>query len=391
MIWFSLAGEALSWSAWLWRHRSQFEPILKKFGEVGDFAQATIANPDGTIRRIGNTIVFGQEDGGQRVLAFIEQTAPRIEQIEHAVDGLQIGQAALSTSLSSLQAISMVTLGLTAFTPVVLGAQFFALNRRLSNLQKQIARLHKKFDAAIIADLKAGLDLLRQGKDFLETRNSVNAHDRLTASLPCCIRSMKYFSELLASELNEKKTNRDEVRLLARHLSVAVMAVASCQIGLEQDQHAFAQSTQELSLLRQCTREIFHDTVARDPAPYMLPAMREHGVTLEFMVGLYQQARDAGAADPSKDCSVSGWFEEHRDAIFHARAPWRGWNPSVLRSRLQEAVAAIEETNRVIGLSHLVEQVQASGQSTLGVIEEYRRKVSAGQADAGPFAVWGLA
>jgi len=33
---------------------------------------------------------------------------------------------------------------------------------------------------------------------------------------------MKYFSELLGSELNQKKVNREEARLLARHLSVAI-------------------------------------------------------------------------------------------------------------------------------------------------------------------------
>jgi len=118
------------------------------------------------------------------VLAFIEQTTPRVEAIERAVDGLQTGQAALSASLASLQTLSMVTLGLTALTPLVLGVQFVALNRRLGALETQIAHLHQKFDAAVKADLETGLDLLRQGQDFLEAKDRGNAHSRLTDALP---------------------------------------------------------------------------------------------------------------------------------------------------------------------------------------------------------------
>src|SRR4051812_32109184 len=138
MIWVTLAGEVASWSSWLWQHRHEFGPVLRRVGDVNDFARAALASPDGALRRVGNTLVFGQEGGGERVLAFIEQTAPRVESIERAVDGLQAGQATLSASLASLQNVSMITLGLTALTPAVLGAQFFALNRRLAALEKQI-------------------------------------------------------------------------------------------------------------------------------------------------------------------------------------------------------------------------------------------------------------
>ena len=257
------------------QHRQQFEPVLNRLGDAGNFAQAVLSDPSGSLRRVGNTLIFGQPDGGERVIAFIEQTSPRIEAIENAVNGLQAGQAAISASLASLQAVSMISLGLTALTPVVLGVQFIALNRKFSALQKQSADLHKKFDAAMIADLRTALALLREGQEFLEAGERVDAHNRLTAALPSCIRSMKYFGELLGSELNAKKVNRDEVRLLARHLAVALVAVATCQIGLEKDQNAFAQSGHELDLLRNVTRWIFQETVARDPARYMLPALAE--------------------------------------------------------------------------------------------------------------------
>src|SRR3954447_26488947 len=118
MIWVKLAAEAVTWSAWLWQHRQQFEPVLRRVADVGDFAQAALTNPNGVLRRVGNTLVVGQPDGGEKVLAFIEQAAPRLQPIEQAVDGLHAGQAALASSLSSLQTVSMVTLGVAALTPV---------------------------------------------------------------------------------------------------------------------------------------------------------------------------------------------------------------------------------------------------------------------------------
>src|SRR5205814_1779316 len=142
-----------------------------------------------------------------------------------------------------------------------------------------------------------------------------------TAALPYCLRTMKYFGELLGAELDQGRADRDEVRLLARHLAVAVGGVASCQAGLEQDRHAFGQSGQELALLRRAAGLIFGAAVALDPAACMHPALRQHGVTIEFMAQLYRQARDAGAVGAEAGCSPTEWFEEHREAIFRARRP----------------------------------------------------------------------
>ena len=109
------------------------------------------------------------------------------------------------------------------------------------------------------------------------------------------------------------------------------------------------------------------------------------------MAGLYQQARDAGALDKEKHCSGTAWFEEHRNRIFGARAPWSGWNTNTLRLQLQEAVAAVEETNRVVGLSRLVEQVRGSGRSVLAVMEQHKRKASEQDSEQSPHIVWGWA
>ncbi len=391
MIWLRLAGEVTNWSSWLWQNRGEFDSVIRGITDVGDFAAKAISDPNGAVRRSGNMLLFGQPDGGQKILGFIEQTGPRIEAIEHAVDGLQAGQVAISASLATLQQLSMVTLGLSALTPLVLMAQFLALNRKLNALQRESARFYKKFDASMASDLRAGLDLIRQGHDLLESDDRSSARNRLEAALPLCIRRMKYYSELLGDELNRKKASVPEVRLLSRYLSVAVLAVASSQTGLEQDRHAFAQSGQELDLLGQATKLVFRETVGRDLPGLVLPVMREHGVTIELIAGLYRQAQDAGAVDPSVDCAVSGWFEAHRDAIVRSGSSgWWGWKPQNLLASLGTASAAVEETNRVLGLSRMVQHLREAGRTTAEIMQEFRTNVPSQKTDSPPYAVWGL-
>src|SRR4051812_35142728 len=69
MIPVQLAGEVARWSSWLWLHQNELAPALRRLGHAGDYAQAALADPDGLVRRAGNTLLFGRPDGGQRVIA----------------------------------------------------------------------------------------------------------------------------------------------------------------------------------------------------------------------------------------------------------------------------------------------------------------------------------
>src|SRR5271167_820581 len=68
MLWVNLAAAVTSWSGWLWQHRQTFDPVLQRLGPAGDFAQAALSNPGGALRRVGNTLIFGQADAGPKVL-----------------------------------------------------------------------------------------------------------------------------------------------------------------------------------------------------------------------------------------------------------------------------------------------------------------------------------
>ena len=85
MNWLALAAESANWAALLWCHRQQLEPLFGRIGGLGPFAEAAFRNPENAVRRAGNTLIFGQPDGGPSVLAFLDQTKPQLDSIESAV------------------------------------------------------------------------------------------------------------------------------------------------------------------------------------------------------------------------------------------------------------------------------------------------------------------
>jgi hypothetical protein len=417
---------------WLWRNREQFSPVLRK---AGDFATAAVSDPNGAIRRVGNAIVFGQPDGGSKVIAFIEQTALKLDHIEQAVTGveagqtamlsspeslqagqhalsssvasvqagqtammsslqsLQAGQHALSSSVASLQSLSMVSLGFTAILPVVLHMQYASLSKRLNTLIKVIHGLDKKFDADKIAVLRTGIDLLRLGMDSHEQLKGVDARQHYNAGLHDCIRSVHYFHTLLSDQLAAKSPNRDEVRVLARHLSVAVLGVASCHIGLEDDGQAITQIEQQVPLLQQAAKRVFKETAGKDPARFLGLPVGNREVSLAFMADLFQQAKQAGVVETQRDFTPAEWFEEHRDTIspFSKRLPrmHKSRYMKGLRQELVEAVASVEEFNRVRGVELLASEVRAAGECSREVMGQLRRTIDSGAGDE-EHLVWSL-
>ncbi len=282
----------------------------------------------------------------------------------------------------------MVTLGASALAPAVLALQFTALHRKLTALQSQVAGLHAKFDAAQVAKLRAGLGLLQLGRRAPAGTDAADARRQLQAALPPCLESLKYFGILLRRELDDPKAARGSVRLLARHLAVALAGVACCHVGLGQDREAFGESEAEVALLRESARRVFRETVGRDPAAYLVPELKVRGVTLEFLAGLFRQAHDAGAADAGEAASASEWFETHRDAIGLAWRPWTQRGMDRLCTGLAEAVAAVEEMNRIVGLTKLVAYAVASGRTTQSVLDERAREAADFDGGADPFAAW---
>jgi hypothetical protein len=187
----------------------------------------------------------------------------------------------------------------------------------------------------------------------------------------------------VGGEVAKKKVGREEVRLLGRHLAVAVVGVASCQVALEKDRHAFPQSGQELDLLKRSARWLFRELVAADQTPYLLPAIWAQGSRWSSWPGCSGRDHDSGTLDAAGAALV-------RAAGRGPRLASKARRYAAPVARLREAVAVVEEASRVAGLCRLVERVRGSGRTTLAVLSERERQAAGLDAAAWPFLAWGV-
>lgn len=399
MLWYKLIPEAVSWSAWCWRHRDQFRDVLAQItdkqldgaADFGPLAETLFTDPSGCLRRAGNLLLFSQEGAGDTVLAYLEQMSPQLDAIAQSTSELQVGQTALASSLGSLKGLAMVSLGVTAFSTLVLSAQFVAMNRRLAALQGRIAQLEQMFAASMQADLETGLSMLRVGQELWEREDRSGGKARLESALPFCLKASSYYANLIGNELNQKSVDATRLRLQARYLSISIGGIASCQFELGHDEQAFSRSRGHLELLRKAAGWLFQELIVKDLGLYLLPAMQQRGVTLELMSDLYRHAQDAGALNGCMQPSASQWFEAHREAITNAKAPF--WGAKKLYDRLeqqiQESRSVIEETNRVLGLSKLAEHALSSRILMKDLMRRLKEK-SEPHAGKGAYAAWGF-
>jgi len=185
------------------------------------------------------------------------------------------------------------------------------------------------------------------------TQRTTGATPRDPAGPHNRVRSVPSLHTLLGDQLDEKTPDRDEVRLLARHLPVAVLGVASCHIGLGEDGQAVARIAAQLPLLRQASRCMFHETAGKDPARFLSLPVGGHVVSLAFLAELFQQANRPASSRP-RDYPPADRFESHRTTIwpFAQRLPntYQGAYVAGLQRELLAAVVAVEEVNRVCGI-----------------------------------------
>jgi hypothetical protein len=391
MIWVNHIPTVGSWAAWLWQHREDFGPALQRFGDAGAFAHSALANPEGALRRVGNTLVFGQADGGPRVLAFIEQTGPQLDAIKSAVNGLHMQNAALSASLASLHTVSMVSLGLVALTPVVLTAQLLALGHRLKAIGTVLANIKGMIEARNEAELRTGLTHLSNGEKLL--RDGKDSRDRLNDALDKCTQSMFFFDGLLGRELGAKTPRREGVSLLSRQCAVALGGTVAAHIALGEDNFALEKIDRVLPRLQEAVKWTFGKTVGHNTERFLEPGLSGHKVDLTFLADLFNQASDAGVGVAGKVYTEGSLFEEVRPQVANVGRPsfklYRAHLAGLVQE-LREAQASIEETNRIVGLKSLIEETRRAGRETLPVMEEVRSRAEQENADTSPYVVWAL-
>jgi|GEM_PF-2274593 len=386
---------------WSWENRHKYPGVPQ---EPDKFVQAAISGTGPVVSRAGSTLRLPPAPDGRSQLAFLGQTAYKLADIQKAITGLaDAGQRLLSTaSLDSLQSVSMVTLGLSALTPLLLAAQFRHLNKRLNDLQQQIRKLSALLEDRYISELESGIELLESG---VRQQNK----GRIEGALQKCNDAAVFFGNRVQSAVAERQDRRG-VLLLSRHLSVAICGTTRCFIALDEDAEARKMLGARTPALRRAARAVFQQTVARDPGRFMIPALTPD-VSLESFVDLFRQAKHAGALDESdpvqralaEQPSAAALFETLREKLFSYRRMWPfGPRPEVLRSELLDATACVEETNRVQSLADFLEESQRTGRRAIEGItlldEEANRNANAGIAlldekskdRVSPYFVWGM-
>lgn len=376
MFFSSLPTNTFELASWVWRNREHIPSLPLN---AADLIQRAIENVGEGIRRIGSSVVLGMPDGGQQVLAFIDQVPRQLAAVE-------AGQQAISSSLASLQAVSAVSLGVAALSPTMLGGQFLWLRSQFRRIHKRLDRLEKLIDDQTVSRLKAGLDALESG-----SRHDHNS--RIDDAFLACDEALHTFSSRLGDVLQEPKKNQDRkiILHLTQHLSVAICAAARCDIALGHDDSAEQTLSRHRPTLVRSSRAVFHQTLDSAPGRFLKPNLTDDHGGIEFLRSVVQQAKDNDVLENDHSLSVASRSLPAFVEYLLGEAPRGGFfwrtSPEVLKDELRDAAVSVEDTSRVLSLRSMIDRARKSGVSTRELIERVELEK---QSATSPFVAWAV-
>ena len=168
--------------------------------------------------------------------------------------------------------------------------------------------------------------------------------------------STEFYTGLVSAEISS--TDHAYLWMLARHLSTSAQSQAAAHLRLKQPNFAKNALRKALKPLTSHAQKVFHRTVGSKPASFLIPELAKHGVTLEMLAELYRQASHAGILENRHYVSAGDMFEEMRTSMSTVSDPtfYKSTKAIALRDEFIEAGTAVEEINRLRGLSLLIEQ-----------------------------------
>lgn len=362
--------------------------LLAHSGALGDAAarvvrpvMAALADPTGSVERIGPALV-AVRNGQTEVLGVLHRHTAELDGIAAAVDGVGRAVDTVARTTDLLAALSMVGLGLTVLSQVHIAAQFAALTRRIERIDRDVREIRELLHQQHRAQLEQGLDDLSRAGQVEGSDPIAGRTLRLDARRALAGSRAVYTQQLAGHLAPPPRPAPAHLWMLARHLTTAALGEATCYLHLDQPHQAADVLRAALQPLRAHAAVVFGRTVA-DPTRFLIPAAAEH-VTLDALADLYRHARHAGVLTADRAVTAAGVFEELRAHLGRARNPWfrRGRTVERLRVEFAEAVAAVEEVNRVSGLALLVERCTSGGRDYL----ELTAQIAAAIAERGPTA-----
>ena len=373
----------------LWARRNEIPGWID---QTGALASHVVEHGGLAVHRIGSAIVFGDGTGGQQVLAFIESTGQQLGQIQNAINGVSATQAAISTSLGFVQQLSMLTLGVSVMSPLVLLTQNKYLSSQIKSLAAQVNEIKQLLTDEQVNQLYTGIHTL---ENVLAGGQS-NPH--LSPLLPNAVRDLTLsairFDGNIRDAIKAKKPHAG-VRLLARNLAVATCGIARCYVQLGEDATARKEIEKRTDALREATRYIFQQTAGKETERFLIPELGKK-VLLVDLVEIFEQASLAGVLDETnklqaqlhEKATSDVFFESIRDRLFRGNWWPTGPRPESLLAELQVAMGAVEELNRVLGLELFLAKLASRDEKAAGVLDDVETRKTKFAKDGDPFIGW---
>jgi hypothetical protein len=304
------------------------------------------------VTRIGDLIVW-QGESGRRVLAGLSAVTESQARIEGAVSHLATAQATMAGTLGVVQAVSLATFGLTAFSSTFMAWRLKALNDRLTRVGERIRDLNLKVDATQAAEVTTALrflSLFEQGHD----------PDDLDKALEKSTQSCAVFGRLASNEASEDTKRLDVLNYRTRFYVLSLILELQCLVLRSHLDQAVNRIAEEQSMhIKTIASGTFQQAIGKQPELYLDPGLKAHGVTLDLLTVTYQKAHVAGL-DGKEVRDAGQMFEEHlREGVFTLRPSWKFWKPGrrdrVARvERLRYLLACLEDVNRIEALRLLI-------------------------------------
>jgi len=320
-----------------------------------------------TLSRLGDLVVWKSETGIQ-VVAAIENLGESQQRIETAISGIESAQLAMSSTLGTVQALSMATFGVTSFSAGFMVWRLHALNKRLDRLSRQVADIEARLDARDRALLDGSLNFLHE----YERKNRTSDLDH---ALSKARDSAGTYGRLVGDE-SEGQKRLPVLNYHGRCYLLSLMTELRCMVLRGDAAEAVDRVEKEKPRLQLLVDTTYRQTLANAPELFLDASLASSGVTLELMTDLYQQLEHAGVLKDVEIRDACDLFEHLRARIFERKTtlwrPFRRAKTDCLK-RLRYLISCVEDCNRIRSMGMLIEDAEILGLSLADISEQVQQ------------------
>ena len=322
--------------------------------------------PD-SLHRLGDLIVW-EGPTGTKVIAGMSTFAESQQRIETAVSGIESAQLAMSSTLGTVQALSLATFGVTSLSAAFMVWRLRALNKRLDHLSRQVADIEARLDARDRALLDGSLNFLHE----YERKN--RASDLEQALIKARDSAATYGR--LAGDESEGQKRLPVMNYYGRCYLLSLLTELRCMAFRDDNTEAVERVEKEKSRLHLLVDTTYQQTLAKAPELFLSPSLASSGVTFELMTDVYQQLQNAEVLKDVEIRDACDLFEHLRGRIFQEKS--RFWMPfhrakTDCLHRLRYMISCVEDCNRIRSMGLLIQHAETSKVSLQNLSEQVQK------------------